>query len=78
MNDVYVQLNAIFNWQERKNPRPAKSDTTSERPRKVNYDLVNKLESDEGDQLLRIAKSSPALKKGSPTRKRSVGKILTF
>lgn len=51
-------------------PSSAKSDTTSVRP----FDLSNEQRSGVGGQPLRIVQSSPALKKGSPTRKLSYGK----
>ncbi|XP_068711833.1 inositol hexakisphosphate and diphosphoinositol-pentakisphosphate kinase 2-like isoform X2 [Montipora foliosa] len=58
-----------------KKPSSAKSDTTSVRPRLVSFDLVNKqrCSGEDAGQPLRIVQSTPALKKGSPTRKLSYG-----
>ena len=59
-------------------PSSAKSDTTSVRPHTVSFEGVNKQGSNDDGQPLRIVQSTPSLKKGSPTRKLSYGKKVTF
>ncbi|KAL9985509.1 hypothetical protein ACROYT_G007924 [Oculina patagonica] len=58
----------------RAKPSSAKSDTTSVRQRKVSFELVREQgKTDLGGQPLRVVQSTPSLKKGSPTRKLSLG-----
>lgn len=74
MESILTTVNN-FRFTDSHKPSSAKSDTTSVRPQVVSFELRNKRRSAEDDgQPLRIVQSSPALKKGSPTRKLSYGK----
>lgn len=74
--NITMQCLTLNAWSTgRAKPSSAKSDTTSVRQRKVCFDLVREQgKNDLHGQPLRVVQSTPSLKKGSPTRKMSLGK----